>query len=378
VPADPQTAHTVDVKTYHAESARAALEAAAAAGLSWEDFGLTVIELLGRAIPNDGVCLGPSDPATTLITGRVKTDLNGADEVAFVQHEYGAQDVNRFSDLAQRPVGVSILDEATGGRPELSARHREMVATVNLHHEMRGTMRSERRMWGFYTIYRELGRSGFSPAEAEFMHRLEPVLTLGMRRGLISAGIERQDSGAAVVIVNAADRVTSATPAAEERITDLGGELWSRLPVPVAIVVSAARGVPGLATQVPRMRLRSQSGQWLTVHAAPVRGPDGVTSDIAVTIEPAGPAAVIPLIVAAYGLTERERSVVQQVLSGGSTNEIARRLQLSPYTVQDHLKAVFDKVGVSSRRELSGRIFFDHYAGRLGEELGADGWFSEG
>lgn len=366
------------MKTYHADSARAGLEAAAAAGLSWEDFGLTVIELLERAIPNDGVCLGPADPATSLLTGRVKTDLNGADEVAFVQHEYGAPDINRFSDLAQRQVGVSILDEATGGRPELSARHRDMMATVNLRHEMRGTLRSERRMWGFYTIYRELGRSGFSPAEAEFMHRVEPLLTRGMRRRLITTSIQQQDSGAAVVIVNAADQITSATPAAEERIADLGGAVWSRLPIAVAIVVSAARGVPGLATQVPRMRLRSRSGQWLAVHAAPVRGPHGLTPDIAVTIEPAGPAAVIPLIVAAYGLTERERSVVQQVLSGASTNEIAQRLQLSSYTVQDHLKAVFDKVGVSSRRELSGRIFFDQYAGRLGEQVGADGWFSDG
>ncbi|MFD7158465.1 response regulator transcription factor [Kribbella sp. NPDC059898] len=252
------------------------------------------------------------------------------------------------------------------------------MAKTGLRHEMRGTMRSSGRMWGFYTIYRELGRTGFSPAEAGFMHRLEPVLTRGLRRGLITAEVERQDSGAAVVIVDATDRIVSATPAAEERITDLGGAVWDRLPVAVAIVVSAARGVPGLATQVPRMRLRSQSGQWLTVHAAQVRGPNGLTQDIAVTIEPAGAAAVIPLIVAAYGLTEREQTVVQHVLSGAGTNEIARRLNLSPYTVQDHVKAVFDKMGVSSRGELTSRLFLDHYAGRLGQDVGADGWFSEG
>lgn len=92
---------------------------------------------------------------------------------------------------------------------------------------------------------------------------------------------------------------------------------------------------------------------------------------------PADAAAVIPLIVAAYGLTERERAVVQQVLGGASTTQIAEQLHLSPYTVQDHLKAVFDKVGVSSRRELSSRIFIDHYAGRVGQDVGADGWFNE-
>jgi DNA-binding CsgD family transcriptional regulator len=254
-----------------------------------------------------------------------------------------------------------------------------MVSEVDLRHEIRGTLRSNSRMWGFYTIYRHSGRSGFSPAEADFLHRLEPALTSGMRRGLISADTNRQQlaPGAAVVIVNAADQVIWATDAAEERIADLGGEMWSHLPMPVAIVVSAVRGVPGQPPQVPQMRLRTRSGQWVSVHAAWVRGPEGRTSDIAVTIEAAGAAAIIPLIVAAYALTERERSVVQQVLSGASTTEIAQRLHVSSYTVQDHLKAVFDKTGVSSRRELQSRIFFDHYAGRLQSELDANSWFAE-
>jgi DNA-binding CsgD family transcriptional regulator len=325
---------------------------------------LTAAELLERAIPNDGICLGPADPATSLLVGRVKTRMSDVDELAFLAHEYGADDINRFSDLARREVGVSILAEATQGRPELSERHRLMLSGAGLEHEMRGTLRSDARMWGFYTLYRHAGRTGFSPAEAEFMHRLEPVMATGLRRGLISADVDRQQRsrGAAVVIVNAADQVVFATDAAEERVAELGGAIWSRLPVPVKVVVTAARGIPGQAPQLPQVRLRTRTGQWVSVHAAPVRGPDGVTSDIAVTIENAGAAAIIPLVVAAYGLTERERSVVQQVLAGASTTEIARRLVISPYTVQDHLKAVFDKTGVSSRRELQSRIFFEHYA----------------
>ncbi|TDC31341.1 LuxR family transcriptional regulator [Kribbella albertanoniae] len=379
MPSGALSGHTESVKTYHAESARAGLQAAAVAGLSWEDFCLAAIELLDRAVPNDGICLGPADPATSLLVGRVKTRMQDVDELAFLEHEYGVDDINRFSDLARREVGVSILAEATQGRPGLSTRHRLLLEASGLEHEMRGTLRSEARMWGFYTIYRHSGRSGFSPAEAEFMHRLEPMLAAGLRRGLISTDVNRQQrsQGAAVVIVNAADQVISATEAAEERVADLGGEMWSRLPVPVKVVITAARGIPGQPAQVPRVRLRTQSGQWVSVHAAPVRGPEGVTSDIAVTIENAGAAAIIPLVVAAYGLTERERGVVQQVLSGASTAEIAGRLHLSPYTVQDHLKAVFDKTGVSSRRELQSRIFFEHYAGRMENELDANGWLGE-
>ena len=68
-----------------------------------------------------------------------------------------------------------------------------------------------------------------------------------------------------------------------------------------------------------------------------------------------------PLIADAYGLTEREQAVTQLIAPGLPTDEIARRLFLSPYTVQDHLKAVFAKVGVRSRGELVARIYFDHH-----------------
>jgi DNA-binding CsgD family transcriptional regulator len=41
---------------------------------------------------------------------------------------------------------------------------------------------------------------------------------------------------------------------------------------------------------------------------------------------------------------------------------IGAELHLSPHTVRDHLKAIFAKVDVASRGELSAKLFAEHYA----------------
>ncbi|HEV7830633.1 MAG TPA: helix-turn-helix transcriptional regulator, partial [Pseudonocardiaceae bacterium] len=131
------------------------------------------------------------------------------------------------------------------------------------------------------------------------------------------------------------------------------------LPIQIEQVASAARAAspPESANNSARARVLTRSGRWLMLHGTRLSSGDRT----AVIIEAAPPAAVAPLIVEAYGLSDRERQIVPLVLRGASTQEIARLLSLSPLTVQDHLKAIFDKMAVHSRREIAGKIFFDHH-----------------
>jgi DNA-binding NarL/FixJ family response regulator len=94
------------------------------------------------------------------------------------------------------------------------------------------------------------------------------------------------------------------------------------------------------------------------MHASMLQG----TDRLALVIEPAKASDVAPLIVEAYGLTQRELEVTRAIARGLGTAQIATQLHLSPHTVRDHVKAVFEKVGVSSRGELVARMFAEHYS----------------
>ena len=129
-------------------------------------------------------------------------------------------------------------------------------------------------------------------------------------------------------------------------------------------------------TGVPRSRLRTESGRWLVVHASRLAGEEQ-NGRIAVILELAQPLEIAPLIAAAYGLSDRERQILQQVLIGLSTSDISAALFISANTVQDHLKSIFEKTGVRSRRELVAQIFTQQYLPRMMglAKLGPNGWF---
>jgi DNA-binding CsgD family transcriptional regulator len=145
----------------------------------------------------------------------------------------------------------------------------------------------------------------------------------------------------------------------EDRIpTELG------LDLPFWLIITAVRAHDSLVAGgdgTARTRVRSRRGQWLVGYASCTSDGGGVPAGTAVVLEPASPALIAPLIVEAYGLTDREQQVTRHIVRGASTDEIAGALYLSPHTVRDHIKAILTKVGVSSRGELVATLYADHY-----------------
>jgi DNA-binding CsgD family transcriptional regulator len=307
-----------------------------------------ICDALGAQIPFDFGCFALTDPDTGLATQVVKTGPVPVGDDVFACYEFAPTDINQFRAIAKRRVPVGILRHDTRGRPELCARYREFLAPFfGFHDELRIVFRFQGQTWGLLGLYRAEPGPAFTPAEASLLAAAAGTVTTGIRRVLFAAAGSHagRPAGPAVIVVDQDNRVKSSSPAGQHGLAELGGLKHGALPLNLLAAVCSARG--GAAGVLAR--IRTDAG-WLAVRGAVLSG-DG-SDDVVITLDPAGPQDITPLALAAFGLTSREQEVARLVMRGEGTAAIAGRLHLSPLTVQDHLKSVFAKAGVTSRREL--------------------------
>jgi DNA-binding CsgD family transcriptional regulator len=128
------------------------------------------------------------------------------------------------------------------------------------------------------------------------------------------------------------------------------------LPPAVAAVAAALIGRDPTIDPRQPVRVLHQVGpqHWAALHAAWLEGDDARL--VVVVIEQPRPGEVCELLCQAWGLSPRERALLDLVVQGLSTGQVAERLGIRPHTVQDHVEAIFAKVGVRSRRELLSRL----------------------
>ncbi len=123
---------------------------------------------------------------------------------------------------------------------------------------------------------------------------------------------------------------------------------WGMLPAAIYPVATRARA-GGAATGAHALE-RVTDGRWVMVEAALLEERGG--GQIAVTLRDATPREIFDRRCRVYGLSPREREVVAELTTGLNTRAVSERLFISPHTVQDHLKSVFEKLSIHSRREM--------------------------
>jgi DNA-binding CsgD family transcriptional regulator len=327
---------------------------------------------LRAAVPVDALVLAATDPDTMLGLGAgVVHGMPATVCAPFWEYEFEVPDFNKFNDLARGRRQVADLHAATGGRPSRSARWRHLRTLMDADAELRATFNAGDRSWGLLHLTRAGTARGFGEEEVAFVETIAPIVGRALRLSLISHPAQSPAGrGPGMAIVDADNHLLSATPEALAWFDELESTyrlhdpvLGLAVPNEVTVAAQKARASAHghVAAAATRTRARTRKGVWLLIHASRLRGADPTAGDAAVVIEPAKASEIAPLIVDAYELTPRELDVTRALARGLTTSEIARELYLSRYTVQDHLKSVYEKTGVSSRGELVAKMFADHY-----------------
>jgi DNA-binding CsgD family transcriptional regulator len=339
------------------------LELLGESDLPLDDLRREAVAELRRAVGFERWCVTSVDPDTHLPNRGFGEHAPGfaAEFPWLLVHDSAMGDVNNRIVLARSRNRVGILSAATAGEPERCRRYVQTYDRYGIGDEMRTMVADEAGTWGIVELFRDDDQPNFDEADAQLMRQASLALARVWRRGAIGPADSTECAPAETGVLLLGDdlRPRSSTGAARQWFAALNPPqvpfphaaptpVWSA----VGRLLAAERGED---PEIPaRVRVRAGDGSWGVVEAARLDGADG---GIAVSLHPASSGDVLGLLGRAYGLSARERELVGLLVEGLDTKEIAERLFISRYTVQDHCKSVFEKVGVNSRRELVSGVF---------------------
>jgi DNA-binding CsgD family transcriptional regulator len=333
-----------------------------------------VTERLKNAVPFDGYVAFTMDPSSGLITHALAEEMGDERTTRlFLEHVLFEDDILEFNWMMRNRLPVGLLSEATGGKLEHALRYREVIGPAGFGYELRGAFSTgTTELWGGLCLAREKGRPDFDARAVAFIRRVAPHLGAGLRAATFQQELQddqERDDAAGVLVLDGWGTVVQHNAAAERRLRELGylGGRWREgegLPAPIWTVLGALRSALKPQTDrdlnsSPYLRVRARSGRWLTLQASRTEPSQSRPSESVVIIAPAGPKEVLRLSALGYGLSPREQEVVDLAVRGVSTKEISQILYISEYTVKDHLKNIFGKVGVRGRRALVKQLYLN-------------------
>jgi DNA-binding CsgD family transcriptional regulator len=349
------------------ELAREAVVRICASGLSTRELFEQVAARVRPIVPYAAAGWLSTDPATMLYTDAVAENISGSLQLAFVENELVAPDFAKFTEILRQHQPVAVLSAATGGEPELSSRHRTLHRPNGLSGELRAVFSTGGACWGVACLTRNEGVPDFTREDAAFVGSLCDHVAHGLRTALLLEAADEAPAEHApgMVLLSTDGSIESISESAEHWLAELNWrplDAGHELPDAIhAVAVRARSAIAGREQGVPRARVRTSSGRWLVLHAACLRDRTGGRERTAVMIEPARRAEIASLVVELYGLTEREQQVTQLLVQGLPIDEIAKALWLSRHTVRDYAKTIFAKLEVSSRPELTAKLFAEHF-----------------
>ena len=334
---------------------RERLESLAGAGLDPDQARLAAIEELRRAVGFQRWCWPLTDPGSGLATGGIaEFDVWPSLARLVALQEHG--DVATKPELIVGPSASMALSAVTAGDIERSRVWRECLQPYGIGDTLMTACREREGCWGSVELMRDSDDRAFDDDEIRLLDELAPTLGTLLRRSLALSwrrdAVEIGTPAPGTLILNHELSPSGWTSPARDWLDQL--QPGPGMLPPAVYEIGArvlAREQADVRWPLPaRVRMRVPSGRWAVIEGARLEGSDEAC--VVITIRAATADEIVDVLCRAYGLTPRERELVTLLRGGLATKGVSDTLGISHYTVQDHLKAIFEKTGVRSRREL--------------------------
>ncbi|MEO6125501.1 MAG: helix-turn-helix transcriptional regulator [Ilumatobacteraceae bacterium] len=328
------------------------VEAACAMHDDVRDLRLAVLDELRRLVPFDAFAWLLTDPESEVGTAPI-ADVPCLSELPRLIRLRYATSVNRWTS---QPQPVAAWSRGPIGGLEDSLVWCDMLAGYGVTDIASMVFRDRFGCWAFLDLWRIGGT--FATAEIRSLVGATEIVTKSLRRcalrtfELSDAHVRAARHGAAVVLLRGDLSLRAQTAETEVYLRAIVPPEGDRPAIPAAAYNVGAQLLAvedGVDRHPPSARVHLGDGSWVTLRAGRIN--DG----IAVTIEPSTSTERIDLFCRAAGLTGRETELVCRLASGTDTRAVAAEMFVSMHTVQDHLKSIFAKTRVNSRRELIAR-----------------------
>ena len=221
--------------------------------------------------------------------------------------------------------------------------------------------------WGWLDLWRTTPRLPFAREELDLLAAVRPTLTTALREAQAATFHEEPTTdapfGPAVLVLGPELDVRTQTHGASTHLARINPPDPSSA-APVAAIPAAAYNVAaqllareqGIDDAPARARVHLGRGRWVTVMADRMAAIDHDRADIAVSMEETTAADRCDLFSRTHAMTAREDEVLRLLVSGSDTRAVAAELFLSEHTVNDHVKAVLAKSGLTGRQALLARV----------------------
>ncbi len=294
-------------------------------GLGVSDLHAAAIRLIEARVGTDLTCWVTIDPETLVFSGVTNGESQVAPEYeqSLAESEYSAGEPHTFAALALRKTPSAKLSDMPERERNRSLRFNNVWRPLGVDEELRVLFLTDGACWGAAGMVRT--GQDFTDRETEFLTAVAPAIAAATRLAVrLDATGQKAGGHPAIVVVGPQGKPRAVTPAAREWQDQLDEIAPGRFTVIMQVMASGARTA---ASGGFRARLRVANGQWAILQASPLIG--GEEEQIAVAIEPASGDQLLGLLLAAYGLTSRERDICHEVIAGHSTSDIAGRLFIS-------------------------------------------------